>query len=92
MASLLSPRRTTAELSLQATDAGPKPPEFAVETGDGPPVGWPFAAIAGGLVSALVGWVLVARTPLLLILRPLALSPPRPHMRGYAESRVDCSL
>jgi hypothetical protein len=60
MASLLSPRRTTAGLSLQASDAGPKPPEMAVETGDGPPVGWPVAAIAGGLVSALVGWVLCA--------------------------------
>ena len=60
MASLLSPRRTTAGLSLQATDAGPRAPETAPETGNGPPVGWPVAAIAGGLVTALVGWVLCA--------------------------------
>jgi hypothetical protein len=60
MASLLSPRRTTAGLSLRASDAGPRPPEPAVDTSAGPPVGWPVAAIAGGLVSALVGWVLSA--------------------------------
>jgi uncharacterized protein DUF6350 len=60
MASLLSPRRTTASLSLQATDAGPKAPESTLETGNGPPLGWPVAAIAGGLVTALVGWVLCA--------------------------------
>jgi len=60
MASLLSPRRTLAELSLQATDAGPKPPDPALDTSDGPPLGWPVAAIAGGLLSALVGWVLCA--------------------------------
>ena len=60
MASLLSPRRTTAGLSLRASAAGPQPPEPAVDTSAGPPVGWPVAAIAGGLVSALVGWVLCA--------------------------------
>jgi hypothetical protein len=60
MASLLSPRRTIAGLSLQATDAGPKPSAPAVDTAGGPPFGWPAAAIAGGLVSALVGWVLCA--------------------------------
>ena len=60
MASLLSPRRTIAGLSLQATDAGPQPSAPGVDTSGGPPLGWPVAAIAGGLLSALVGWVLCA--------------------------------
>lgn len=62
MASLLSPRRTVAELSLRATDAGPQSPDDAVETSGGPPIGWPVAAVVGGLVTALVGWVLCAGT------------------------------
>ena len=60
MASLLSPRRTIAGLSLRATDAGPQPSAAAVDTSGGPPLGWPVAAIASGLLSALVGWVLCA--------------------------------
>ena len=60
MASLLSPRRTIAGLSLQATDAGPQPSAPGVDTSGGPPLGWPVAAIAGGLLSALVDWVLCA--------------------------------
>ncbi len=60
MASLLSPRRTIAGLSLRARDAGPQQPDTSVEVSAGPPVGWPVAAVAGGLVSALAGWVLCA--------------------------------
>ena len=60
MASLLSPRRTIAGLSLRASDAGPQQPDTSVEVSAGPPVGWPVAAVAGGLVSALAGWVLCA--------------------------------
>ena len=60
MASLLSPRRTIAGLSLRANDAGPQQPETPVDTSAGPPLGWPVAAVVGGLVSALAGWVLCA--------------------------------
>ena len=60
MPSLLSPRRTIAGLSLRATDAGPKTSDPPVDSSGGPPFGWPVAAVAGGLLSALVGWVLCA--------------------------------
>ena len=60
MASSLSPRRTIAGLFLQATDAGPKPSAPVVDSSGGPPLSWPVAAVAGGLLSALVGWVLCA--------------------------------
>ena len=60
MASLLSPRRTIAGLSLRASNAGPQQPDTSVEVSAGPPIGWPVAAVAGGLVSALAGWVLCA--------------------------------
>ena len=60
MASLLSPRRTIAEVSLRASDAGPQPPEPPADPSAGPPLGWPVAAVAGGLVTALAGWVLCA--------------------------------
>lgn len=60
MASLLSPRRTLPGLSLKASDVGPSDPPDAVDTSAGPPIGWPVAAIAGGLVTALTGWVLCA--------------------------------
>jgi hypothetical protein len=60
MASLLSPRRTVAEVSLHASDAGPQPSESGSDPSGGPPLGWPVAAVAGGLVTALVGWVLCA--------------------------------
>ena len=60
MASLLSPRRTRAGLSLQAADAGPAPEPAAGETPVEPPIGWPVAAVACGLLTAVVGWVLCA--------------------------------
>ena len=60
MASLLSPRRTIAGLSLRASDAGPQPAAPADDSSGGPPFGWPVAAVVGGLLSALVGWVLCA--------------------------------
>ena len=60
MASLLSPRRTIAELSLRATDARPAATRHAGPIRAGPPLGWPVAAVAGGLVSALAGWMLCA--------------------------------
>lgn len=60
MASLLSPRRTIAGLSLRASDAGPQQPETPVEVSAGPPLGWPVVAVAGGLLSAVAGWVLCA--------------------------------
>ena len=60
MASLLSPRRSNAEVSLQTSDAAPQPPPTAADTSAGPPVGWPLAAVACGLVTALAGWILCA--------------------------------
>jgi Family of unknown function (DUF6350) len=60
MTSLLSPRRTVAGLSLRAADAGPRPAEAPVDASPGPPLGWPVLAVAGGLLSALAGWVLCA--------------------------------
>lgn len=60
MASLLSPRRTRVGLSLQAADAGPAPDPAAAETAVEPPIGWLVAAVACGLLTALVGWVLCA--------------------------------
>lgn len=60
MASLLSPRRTRVGLSLQAADAGPVPVPAAGETAVEAPIGWPVVAVACGLLTALVGWVLCA--------------------------------
>lgn len=66
MASLLSPRRPDSRrpaegrrqggLKLRAT----RPAEPETPTADGatgPPIGWPVAAVVGGLVSAATGWV-----------------------------------
>jgi Family of unknown function (DUF6350) len=60
MPSLLSPRRSNAEVSLRTSDAGPQPASTAADASPSPPVGWPLAAIACGLVTAVAGWVLCA--------------------------------
>ena len=60
MPSLLSPRRSNAEVSLRTSDAAPKPPSTAAEASASPPIGWPLTAVACGLVTALAGWVLCA--------------------------------
>jgi hypothetical protein len=59
MASLLSPRRTERDIVLRATT--PAEPELPATSGPGTPrVGWPVAAVAGGLLCAVTGWLLVA--------------------------------
>jgi hypothetical protein len=60
MAPLLSPRRGNAEVSLRTSDAAPQPASTAVDASASPPVAWPLAAVACGLVTALAGWVLCA--------------------------------
>jgi hypothetical protein len=60
MTSLLDPRRTSPEVSLRARDAVPKSTSPAADVPAGPPVSWPLAAVACGLVSALASWVLCA--------------------------------
>jgi hypothetical protein len=60
MASLLNPRRTNPEVSLRTSDAGPQPAPTVADASAGPPIGWPLAAVACGLVTALAGWVLCA--------------------------------
>jgi Family of unknown function (DUF6350) len=60
MASLLSPRRTNAEVSLRTSDAAPGPAPTPADASSSPPVGWALAAVACGLVTALAGWVLCA--------------------------------
>lgn len=60
MPSLLSPRRSNAEVSLRTSDAAPQPVSTAADASPSPPVGWPLAAIACGLVTAVAGWVLCA--------------------------------
>jgi hypothetical protein len=60
MTSLLDPRRTSPEVSLRATDASPQPAPTSADASAGPPIGWPLAAVACGLVTALASWVLCA--------------------------------
>jgi hypothetical protein len=60
MPSLLSARRSNAEVSLRTSDAAPQPPSTAAEASASPPIGWPLTAVACGLVTALAGWVLCA--------------------------------
>jgi hypothetical protein len=60
MTSVLDPRRTNPEVSLRASDAAPQAAPSAVDVSTGPPISWPLAAVACGLVSALAGWVLCA--------------------------------
>ena len=60
MASLLSPRRTQRDLVLRATTpAEPKAGATAVAA-SAPRLGWAVTAVAGGLLCALTGWLLVA--------------------------------
>lgn len=60
MASLLSPRRTGSPLSLRATETreetGSAPPEDAPPA----PFSWPLVAVAGGVATAVVGWIVCA--------------------------------
>lgn len=60
MPSLLSPRRTTPELSLHAAPAQREPPTGEVGNPAGPPFGWPVAAVVGGLITAVASWILCA--------------------------------
>jgi hypothetical protein len=60
MTSLLDPRRTSPEVSLRATAASPQPAPTAADASADPPIGWPLAAVACGLVTALASWVLCA--------------------------------
>jgi hypothetical protein len=60
MASLLSPHRTDPAISLTTTVAAP-PERPRPDSGpSGPVIGWLPLAIAGGWLSALASWVLVA--------------------------------
>ncbi len=59
MASLLSPRRTVAQLSLRATVSSEERATTAAEVTDHPVISWPLAAVGGALASAFFGWVLV---------------------------------
>ena len=60
MASLLSPHRTDPAISLTATVAAP--PDRSTSAGDSgaPAIGWLPLAVAGGWLSAVASWVLVA--------------------------------
>ena len=60
MPSLLSPRRTTPELSLHAAPAQREPPSAEVSNPAAPPFGWPVAAVVGGLITAVASWILCA--------------------------------
>jgi hypothetical protein len=60
MARILDYRRTNPEVSLRASDAAPQPEPSTADSATAPPVGWPLAAVACGLVTALAGWVLCA--------------------------------
>jgi hypothetical protein len=57
---ILDPRRTSPEVSLRATDAAPQPASTTADVPASPPISWPLAAVACGLVSALASWVLCA--------------------------------
>lgn len=59
MASLLSPRRTDAELTLRATTPT-DPVALREEPADRPRIGWWLAALLGALTCLATGWVLVA--------------------------------
>ncbi|HSU35604.1 MAG TPA: DUF6350 family protein, partial [Propionibacteriaceae bacterium] len=60
MPSLLSPRRTTPELSLHAAPAQREPTADEGSNPAAPPFGWPLAAVVGGLITALASWILCA--------------------------------
>ena len=57
---ILDPRRSNADVSLRARNAVPKPEPGTGDEAAGPPINWPLAAVACGLVNALASWVLCA--------------------------------
>ncbi len=59
MASLLSARRTSGEVSLRATTADPPRSPGGAEPAP-PPVSWALLAILGGVTTALASWILSA--------------------------------
>jgi hypothetical protein len=60
MASLLSPRRTDPAVVLRATEPS-RPGSVDGDPGArGPRLGWGVTAVAGGLLCAVTGWLLVA--------------------------------
>lgn len=59
MASLLSPRRTEAELTLRAT-APTDPAALQAKSVPSPRIGWASAALLGALICLATGWLLVA--------------------------------
>jgi len=59
MAHLLSPRRSDHELTLRATTPA-EPTARPGSQAPGPRLGWVLAALVGGLVCLVTGWVLVA--------------------------------
>jgi hypothetical protein len=61
MASLLSPRRTERDLVLRAsTPSEPTAGGATAVPTPSPRLGWAVAAVGGGLLCALTGWLLVA--------------------------------
>jgi hypothetical protein len=60
MASLLSPRRTQRDLVLRATTPAEPKAEATVAAASAPRLGWAVTAVAGGLLCAVTGWLLVA--------------------------------
>ncbi|MFL6063883.1 MAG: DUF6350 family protein [Friedmanniella sp.] len=60
MASLLSPRRTQRDLVLRATTPAEPKAEATVAAASAPRLGWALTAVAGGLLCAVTGWLLVA--------------------------------
>lgn len=59
MASLLSPRRTDVELALHASVPA-DPDHGRTDSDDAPPrIGWPLAAVLGGLLCLAATWLLV---------------------------------
>ncbi len=60
MASLLSPRRTERAIALEAQVAKTSHRDGRQSEAESPLFGWLPVAVAGGLISSLAGWVLVA--------------------------------
>jgi hypothetical protein len=65
MASLLSPRRADPAISLHATVRQTKQRRTDQRDPDQPLLGWFPLGVAGGVLSSLTGWVLVAGTVVL---------------------------
>jgi hypothetical protein len=60
MASLLSPRRTERDIVLRATTPAEPGGSAAAPAPVTPRLGWGVTAVAGGLLCAVTGWLLVA--------------------------------